>query len=436
MATQTEAQVKTEIADRAAILQELSKFCGINASGNISHYVAREETAQDDPAGDYTAQSNQGLKALRSQLASAVGSQQALDILGPLFLNYALVDTTIPETDPSAAFLRIRRRYVLNTLSVKSRDISYGSWAAASNIGSGTINRLTVDEDGFDLENCHVEVKAAECTADSAQGGTAPHEEVFQFRGATRNVDQLQIAGSGWLSEVSAASGKSNPFTNPSWDQLDGSAITSLTTLPAWTVGAETISNYNLDRTNYYRDYQGVTDPASLKFLDNGSVEQAFTVANVAVVQNVPYYAQIAWNREVGSCDGTLWFSVGNASVSVTLSTQTGWQILRLPLTRNCWPKNFAAATAPKVKVQLANRTTGTLLVDDFIFAPMAFVDGTYHLPVGGATKFVANSHDRFTATDTFVGSDSVNNQWFWRAIGLVLPGNKVGGETWADASV
>lgn len=438
MASQTEAQVKTEISDRCAVLQELSKFCGINASGNISNYVAREETAQDDPAGDYTVQSNQAMKSgIRGPLAGAVGSPTALSVLGPLFLNYALVDATVPETDPSAAFLRIRRRYVLNNFSVKSRNITYGSFSAASNIGSGVINRLTVDEDGFDLENCHVEAKAAECIADSAQGGTAPHEEKFQFRGATKKIDQLQITGSGWLSEVSAVSARNNPFNNnPSWDSLDGSSITSLTSLPGWTVGAEGISNYNLDRTNYYRDFQGAVDPAALKFLNNGSVEQLFSASNVSVVQNQPYYTQIAFNREVGACNGTLWLSVGSASVSVNLTSQTGWNILRLPLTRNCWPKNFANSTAPKVKIVLTGRTTGTLLIDDFIFAPMAFVDGTYALPVGGATKFVANSHDRFTVTDTFVGSDSVNQQWFWRAFGLVLPGNKVGGETWTDASV
>ena len=438
MASQTEAQVKTEIGDRIAILHEIYKSASVNASGNISNYVAREQTAQNDVAGDYSVQSDDALKgSVRAALAGAVSSSVAASVIGPLILNYALVDGTIGETDVTAAFARIYRRHVLNTLSVKSRNITFASWAASSAIGNGAINRLTVDENGFDIESVTVEAKRAECVADQNQGGTPQHEEQFQFRGATRKPDQLAIPGSGLVSDpVSAASCRTTPFSNSSFDQLDGTSITALTTIPGWTVGAEGIANYNLDTTNYYRDFQGATTPAALKFLSNGNVSQKFSANNVKCVQNQPYYAQIAYNRSIGSCDGILWFSVGNTSVQVTLAAQSGWQILRIPIGRNCWPKNFAAANDPIIKIQLTNRTSGTLLVDDIIFAPFVAEDGTWHLPVGGSVKWVANNHDAFTLTDTLVGADSVNQYWFWRALGLYLPGNKVGGETWTDPAV
>lgn len=440
--TQTEAQIQTEISRRVAVFEETRKFAASNSSGSLSNYIARETTAfQDATPGDYSRISDAALRArIRAVINAALSAGAGAAVLVPLLQNYAKVVGSINGATVNAIWPWLYQRFIDNSLSVNSRDLTFVSPAAGSNIGNGVINRLSVDPYAFDIEAVHVEAKKATCERDSNLG-TSRHEEEFLFQGATPNIDRLSISGSGGRAQFAAKSARQSLPSNPSFDSLDGSAITSLTSIPGWTVGAELIANYNLDRTNFYRDFEGARDTASLKFLDNGSVTQKFTVNGIKL-KNKPYYVQIAYNRAVGSCDGLLWLSVGNASVSVVLSAQSGWNILRLPLNRNLWPQNFAAVAGndiTNIKVQLSGRTTGTLLVDDLIFTEMDSFDGHWYAVVGGSTPFVAGpqgAHDKFTWTDSFVGSDSILQQHFWRIFGRYLPYNKSGAETWADPSV
>lgn len=444
MATQTEAQVQSEIASAIAIFQELSKAAKTNSSGTLSNYIAREETLLDVPEGDYSPPSRQALRAsVRANLNAAIVSSTVRSVLDPLFQNYASLSSEIAPTSPDAIPAWLYRKFIEDTLRVQSRGITFASPAAASNLGSGVIRRLTKDAYGFDIEAVHIEAKRAYCIRDSVQGGAPIHEEVFRFLGQKVNIDQLSIVGSGAQVDIPAVSARGSKLRNPSFDTLDGSSITALTSIPDWTVGAEGISNYNLDRTNYYRGFSGAVDPASLKFLGNGSVEQTFDVPAAVFDGSRPAYLQVAFNRSIGSCNGLLWIQVGNASTSVVLSSQSGWTILFIPLTAALWPQNFAAVAggneSVKVKIQLVGRTTGTLLVDDVILAEMVPFDGTYHLPIGGATPFVAGpegARDGFTWTDTLAGADAILQQWFWRYRGIYLPHASGGSVTWAEPSV
>lgn len=442
MATQTEAQVQDEISDRIAIAEELLKFASVNSSGSLSNYVAREESALDDPQGDYTPASNANLRAaIRQSIANALASANLRSIIDPLLRNYArvvgTVDERLPITGAGGILDLLKRRAVVaaTLVTVNSRGITYGSPSAGSNLGSGTIHRLTVDPWGYNLEACHMEAKKFECIRDQIMGGEK-HEEVFRVRGATSQLDPLLISGSGVDAELTAQSSRRSLITNPSFSEFGGT-ITALTDLSGWTVGSS-LSNFNLDESNTYRSAGGLSDstPRALKFLTNDSVQQAFSINNVKLIDGVPYYAQIAYNREVGSCDGTLTLTVGTKSVSVVLAAQTGWNILKLPLDKNLYPLNFADTTAPVVKVQLSGRTTGTLLVDDIVWVPMTPIDGTWWIAVGGATPFVAGNRDTFTATDSLAGSDGILAKWFWRLYGFSWPSNGAGSETWADPTV
>ena len=365
-----------------------------------------------------------------------------MPILDPLWLNYGRVDGAIPETgDVAAVRRRIYRRFIDNTLRVKARNITYGTPAAGSNLGNGAINRLNVDAYGFNIEATHMEARRADCVRDSATGAEL-HEEVFLFRGATPRPDALQIVGSGLTQEIACLSSRNSIITNPSFS-LFGGTITVLTEISGWTPGA--IADFNLDQTNFYRSSGGTGDPtpAAAKFLTNGTLIQPFSTNNARLSEFVPMYAQIAYNRQVGACDGTLTFSIGNSQVIVALAAQTGWNILRLPLTKMAWPRNMVGLSAsdigtdvPQAKIQLSGRTTGTLLVDDLIFAPMSRFDNLWYAPVGGSVNFVGANRDSFTWTDALVGADSIIQQWLWRLYGFWLPHVNDASETWTDPSV
>ena len=441
MATQTEGQIQTEIKDRIAIYQEIYKMGGINSSGNISNFIAREQTAKNDTEGDYSVLSNNGLAGVRAAVAAAVDKGAWRAVMDPLLLNYAKVVGTIPETDPAEILKRLYIRAVTTgtTFTVKGRNFSFGSVSAGSNIGSGTINRLTVDPFGFNLEAGHVETKQAYCVRDQ-DTGAALAEEVFLVRGATPVIDGLSVVGSGVLEELTCLSARNALITNASFSQYGGS-ITSLTDLSGWTPGsgASTFTNLNLDQTNYYRGAGGTSDPTptALKFLTNESVSQAFSVNGIQLDPDTPIYVQLAYNRSVGSCNGTLTLTCGLDSVSVNVgSAGAGWNILRLPLTKMRYPRNFANMNAPTVTIQLSGRTSGTLLVDDVIMQPFTKIDNLYYAGVGGATPFVGENRDSFSWADTLVGSDSVIQRFFAVVYDFSFPSSTVGAETWTDPSV
>jgi len=460
--TQTEAQVQTEIKDAIAIFHEIAKCGNINTgtlqSQTISNYIARESTFLNDVPGNYSSQARANLAGVRTMLAGALSSGSVRAVLGPLLRNYAeqtggFTDGVPVETDSVALLSRIYLHFIATARTVQSRNITFASPAAGSNIGNGVINRLTEDAYGYKIEACHVEAKRAECIV-SAETGTPPGEEIFNFRGAVRPIDQISLlnvatntGGSGGLFPISAVTGRQSMLANPSFEQYSGTNITTLTALTSWTVGAEGIANYDLDEVNIYRTYQGLTTPRALKFLAAGSISQTSDVNNMQFDVNRPYYFQVAYNRSVGSATGTLTITLGNSSSSVVLAAQSGWNILRLTLDRRCWAHNFAATTQSAssnslltVKIQWTS-ATGTLLIDDAILCPMTRFDGHWYTIVGGSTLFVADNHDNFTWTDTFAGGTNpswdtgIIQTWLWRAFGCYLP-HTTGAPTWADPTV
>jgi len=431
MATQTEAQIQAEISAAIAVFEESRKYFHVNSSGALSNYIARESTFFASTDGDFSTLSRQGLSNFRAGLNSIISRASLQSVLDPLLRNYAKVVGTITETDPLGILRRLYDRFTDNTLSVDSREITFGTPAAGSNIGDGIINRLTRDSRAQLVENVTVEAKRADCVFDQNTGADE-HEEIFEFRGQDPEIDFLQVTGSGDSARIQAVSARNSLVLNPSFSDFGGT-IGTLTDLTSWDVSL--ISAFTLDEVNFYRGFPGDSTPRALQFTVNGYVEQLFSENSIRLEQEIPYYCQIAYNRSVGSCDGTLILTLGNVQTSVTLAAQSGWQILRIPIGSSNWPRVFANGDAMKLRIQLTGRTTGTLLVDDVIFTPFTPFDGTWYCVVGGANPFIGNHHDTFTWTDTAVDA-AVIQYWLWRAYGFYLPHNNVGGETWTDPSV
>lgn len=431
MATPTEAEVQTQISNLIAIFQELRKHGNVNSSGNISNYIAREDTYVQSLEGDFIPEALSGLSQFRAGINSSLSRDVCRAALDPLLRQYAKVVGTITETDPEGILDRLYDHFVTNSSTVNSRNITHGSPSAGSNIGGGTINRLTVDENNYELEAIPVEAMRADCIRDEHLGAVE-HEEVFEFRGQDAEKDNVAITGSGSRIEVRALSARNSLLSNASFSQFSGT-IASPTAITNWTVGSD-IANFQLDETNYYRDFQGDSTPRALIFETNESISQNFNIRRLQLDYNTPYYCQVAYNRQVGSCDGRLTLTCGNQTADVVLSAQTGWNVLRIAVGQGNWPKNFVDVENPVIKLQLTGRTSGTLLIDDVIFAPYTPWLGTYYAIVGTATPFLYG--DSFTWTDSFAGSDSILQYWFWRLYNFFFPHDNASGETWADPSV
>lgn len=439
MASPSLANVQNTASALIQILQQFRKYAGLHTAAGSSinlgfSFLTNFDSVSNPAAAAIVTNFPAAIAAAATAFRQALAATRALAgvVIQPSMLDFGTV-ISAPVTDPVGIFRDFLYQYFVdNSRSVNAREFTRGSVSAVTGTGTGTINRLTTDGNNFPLEASHAEVKIAKCIADKLSGAVQ-HEEIFEFRGEDPEPDDLKIVGSGRVANIRCLSGRDseNYLSNPSFDSFSGT-ITTLTAVTDWTP-TTAIGNFQLDQTNYYRGYDGVTTPASLRISTNDTMTQ-----NMANIKKptfdplTPMYFQLAYNRQVGSGDGNLNIVLGSKTTTVALAAQTGWNILRLAIGQNNWFRRFNQTTMT-VAVSIDSRTTGYTLVDDFILAPFTEFDGAFHAPVGGATPFLKD--DSLTWTDTEVGA--VIQYWLWQAFGeewwAYLPANAAGAETWTD---
>lgn len=419
----TYAEAVTMMKNACAAFRSTYNF-GNSASPN---FEAKDQALYASLKGDYGGSIYGPVYEARRFISNAILS--GADSVRACIMALAQV-LDFPETDADQAFQRVYQYFVDNTKSVNSREMTYGSVSAVgSPVGNGSIHRLTVDKFGFDIEACVAETKTAKVIADETSGAR-PHEEVFEVRGEPAEVDALKFDGSGVIGNLTALSGLTSQqfLINPSFD--NDAAADPATVVTGWTPGTS-VSNFAIVSSSY-RTLFGVTSPKSVRFKTNDKLSQGFFARGIQLDPITPWYLQVALQRE-SSCDGTATIRCGSNSKAVTVSTLTNgvWSILKLDLNKFLFFDNFNEANLD-VEIELASRTTGTLLVDDVTFGPMQFLGGLWHAPVGGSTKWRRN--DAYNWTDS-EGATALL-QWFLTLAGYYLPGNKVGGETETDPSL
>lgn len=412
-------------ASEAEIQDQMKKVIHVwetqreQAEDDADSLVSLIDTAEQALEGNSVAQVAAGLRGFRRAIANAMSGQALAAPLSGVLSEYGKF-MDIPETSPRAILARLYIRFHDNSLRVQSRVFSRGAPAAASAInGDGAIHRLTTDQYGYALQHGFAELKTAECVVDQ-NSGTERHEELFEFRGADAG-DAMEELGSGRVLRVPCVSARSSIISNPSFSNFSGSTGTP-TAITSWTFDAGTVGTCDIDETNYYRDFPGDVTPRSL---DTGAqsitISQKLSVRGTRLQRNTPYYIQIAYNRSVNSATGTLTLHLGSRSTSVVLAAQSGWNILTHTVnSNNCWYRNFQEDELD-VKVEWAHTGGTGLLLDDIIFAPMVRFDGTYYMPVGGATPFLADPTEKFTWTDT-ISSEGIVQRWLIRAFSAYLP--------------
>ena len=420
MANPTEADIQDQIGKVIKSFEEMRNFGHVN-SPNLLQMEGDIIAALE---GDYSAEALSAFAAVRAGYAALM--QQPATVLTPLLRTYAQIIGT-PETDPQSILTRLFDHFTANTLTVESRDITFGTISAGgSTIGDGLVNRLWRDENGDEIENQTADSKTVECVGDEHSGASVEGEERFNIRGLTALRDRIEIDGSGLSAELRAISAKDSRqlIQNPSFDQKDG-AIGAVTAFGGWTPTSD-IANFDANVAFYRNPFGESTTPLSLKILASDTLSQNFSVKRTTFNPNVPVYLQIAYNRETGSGDGTLTIHLGSQSTDVVLGAQTGWNVLRLALGTKNWFKNWNQED-PTVAIQLSGHSTGYVLVDDIVIFPMSNFDGAWYTIVGGQTPFLRD--DIFTFTDTEVGA--IIQRWLWRTYQRYLPHS--GSPSWAD---
>ena len=429
----SEANLRTVIGKTIKLFQETLEY----GSSNTPNFVTMQADVLDEVPTDSAPGTQDALAGLRANLAAMIGSGQVQACLAAMWVTYGRVKL-YPQTQVAAILGRLLEDFGAAGTTVQSRNFTFATFAAGgSNVGSGAMTRLTKDLYNYNIEGQYVaEAMTVLCIQD-ANSGAQLNQEVFQFRGSAAGPDDLDRTGSGLtgpiITALTAEAGPGSQFITNGGFESGTFPIASNTGLTGWTFADYT--DFATETTTVYKSKlaTGVTSRA-LSFVDNGSVSQTWNSrGGIRWDPAVPMYAQIAFNR-VSSCDGTLTVTIGGKTMSVALVAQSGWTILRWPLDYDSWIRRWD--TTPYtggVTIALASRTTGSLLVDDFIIAPYTQLGpgGTWAVIASGATPFLRG--DTFAGTDSG-GTSGIIQTWLARGYARYLP-STTGAPTWADPS-
>ena len=352
-----------------------------------------------------------------------------------------------PTIDLATALFRIAEYENANGHSIDARGFTYGSASAGgSNVGNGTIRRVTVDEYGVNLEGGHAETKTYRCDQDQQQ--RPKHRERFTIEGATAEPDFLKVVGSSLVASIDAltSADSSQWLNNPTFSTFNGtqptagveSTPTATTSVTGWVLGSTSLARVSLDVV--YRDLVTDSQKYSVRFTGNNSLTQTFNLQKrPTFARRRPYYVQVAIYKEAGTT-GNLTITCGSQSQVFALSgLSTGWNAVKLDLDKDLYHRNWTTNDATFAIALSSYGGSGSIYIDDVIFSEMQFVDGVWVALIGGSTPFKRG--DYFTIADSVAGR-GVLSYWINHRSGLCLvepgyglPVNTGGTEDIADPS-
>lgn len=428
----TVAQADTMLKNGCKLINQ-QRVYGNTASTGLDALYDTHLTAV---LGSYQPEVKRGARQWRSAANSVLTPAAGRLVLDPILLTYAEA-AGLAERDPIEILTRLKRYFVDNTKTLKSRNYSYGSVSAGTNTGDGLLKRLTYDEWGYIIETGTLEAKTAYCEAAQSVNSAEKGKERFRVRGLNdfRLHDELKRDQSsfgsgtdttltGMVSEDAVASNAS--FSSYGGTRAAAGADSTPTSITNWTLATGSISNIRATIDTVYRPAgRSDTTPTALKFNNVIKLTQSFRDINRTLLWDRPYYCQIAVRR-TSSCDGTFSLRVGAVTINQTVSSLAndawaivGFDSLSTTNRKKFWPRNMSE-TDINIEIELASWSTGSLYVDDLILSPMTKIDGTWYALAGGATPFLVA--DSFSWTDALAGSDSVVQRTLAYVYGETLP--------------
>ena len=427
MASPTAGELETQWKNAVDFLEDTLTGLSASAATLVDTYLASIES-------DFARSQTDGASSFRSACSTAVGRGMAQRVLSPILIAYAHHIIGTPERDIQSVISRMYTYFKDNSKTIKSRGITFGSPAAAGgNVGTGSVFRLTKDEENYDPENIFFETKTLTCTSD-AQSGSLKHEELFEIRGGNQGLDQLTVDGSGILQGgVQARTSNQSVLSNSTFSSYSittsptaGSPQTfgSSDTLTDFTMSAGAITSLQLDIDIVARDTSGDTTPTALRFLGNCGIKQTLDDANVVINANSPYYLEV-WVYREGNATGDVTITVGSQNQVFTIGSMTNvaWNRVRLSLDRDLWPTRWNVANAA-VTIAVTSLATSTILIDEICMVPFYAVDGAWFTisPNSGTGAADFLLEDEFTYADALASGDSKLQKWLWRSYGRYLP--------------
>ena len=209
--TPTEAEIQTVGTNLFDILEQFRiRADGWAAAGG------ELDVLEQSLEGEYLPSLSSVTAAFRTGLSDLVSQAQALAFIEPLIDEYARFISTnqgsgtgsLAGTDNTAAkFRAIYDHMVANSLTVESRNIAHDTSATAggSNVGTGAMHRVVVDENAFELEACAVEKKLFRCVQDQ-NTGVKEEAEVFSVEGEAPSRDGLGVNKAGVAGQLGSGS--------------------------------------------------------------------------------------------------------------------------------------------------------------------------------------------------------------------------------------
>lgn len=389
--------------------------------------------------------------AVRDGASGLLSASLASAAITPILYEYARILPTGTDSQGYGStyqslgdlFSAIRQWFLDTSKTVESRAITFDTsvTAGGSNIGNGTLSRLTVDSDGFPLEACHVERKQLRCRAD-VNTNAQQEAEVFEIAGEPSSPDNVLWGsyGSGDASRRLLVSRHAGSSQGGSFLNNSSFSTYSATATPKFAAWTETAGGGQLaqDTTNYYRSHPGASVPAALRVNGGGgtvTLTQPLTAMRARRLDpNTPHFLRVMVNPTVGSAvGGTLTLRLGSQTATLAVASMaSGWQELCIAVGTACWPRSFMEADLA-VEIEWSSSTSGYLLIDDAIFTTWDLVDGTWWLLRGAAASHTPWALDDILAvTDTggALGTGKIQ-EWLVRAGFGCLPSS--GTPTFAD---
>lgn len=447
----TEAQVQTQMRLAVDILEDFRAHADTQAgtSGQL-------RTLEEAIIGEFTSRLTDATRSFRDGMSALQGTDTIRSFLDPILKEYAAIISADATDSFGGAYedvddiLDALYEFLHNnSATIESRQISFNATAISqtkgSTTGKGALRRLTVDENGYDLEACTVEKKHFRCRQDGNTGAD-PEAEVFEVLGQQDTKDNLnrgnaafgsgldldnreivsRHAGEGTDGGSLLSNGSFSDYNANNTNRFEGWAPT-LTNAVAGDVTQNT--------TTYYRDYPGSQTSASAQLAGDNANE------NIVLTQTLedmsaselrrdrPYFlrAMIYSPTTGGATDGTFKLRLGvqEATQAISGLTQDQWTEVIIPLDQNCWYDNFKEDTLA-VDIEIDAVSTGFLLVDDVILCELDLIDGTYWVLTqnrgGGVTPVRWVVDDEITLKDTWtVGNGKIQSFIYW-GYGRYLP--------------
>lgn len=363
---------------------------------------------------------------------------QALDVAETTFARHVFDYKSIQGfagNTFSELWPQLFRYYAENNRRVASRGFVFqvdgGSAAGPSpNVGNGGIRRLNVDAFGFTLEAQTPDSKLLRCERDSTTG-TNIQEEEFSIKSITPvGRDLLDERGSGKIGEknfagISARTTTNFRILNPSFsDSTPAGPTAAPTELGGWGSNVP-ISGTNYEVINdYYRGSFGDDAPMALRCKALAFILSQ-TLSGEKFDLETGYYRHIAVRRKA-SADGTITLRLGRGSTTVNLTSLVNdvWTIIRVDdLDPSAWARNFAQPSMQLQVERSGGATVGYFDIDDITVGAFGEFDGGLWAVVGGSIAFQVEDTLGFVdSAPASAAGASVNQDWFWRQLGLYLP--------------